>query len=265
VNWSRRSSDKEDVSDAGQSESPEPSIFASMASGFGWGALSALAAAFGGIVGHLAGVWIYPQKYEQIPSILFFIPLGLLLGFFAGLWARLTRPEWLSGRVSIVAFSGIAYAIAMFWYANSHALPPEFLVDFEPYVARAEPCTAATCPQANPPLDWTVEGHVKIRAIRMTGNVDAIFMAAQVEFEGSPQLRRGDRFIEKESFGPKVRLTGDDIVGPHTVRSGQTVSYPIRYSYRTRGGQSRRSIVVSVEYSDTKGGHHQVWRQWEVH
>ena len=242
----------------------EPSLGKTIGSGFAWGVLCAIGTAISAIGGHLAGMWVYPyQMYEQFPMILVFVPLGLIVGFSVGGWARITCPQWTGREMrSVAGLSAGGYAFAMFWYAQAQALPPGFGIGFEPYMARAQPCAPTTCPQENPPLDWTFEGHILITGMRLSGTVDAIEMEGMAETLGTP--RPGDHVILKELKGPTVRLTGDELVGPHEIRSGQRVSYPIRYSYRARSGDSGRKIIVTLHYTDSKGQSRLTNSVWEV-
>src|SRR2546423_10052507 len=85
---------------------PDPPLGMRLLEGFAWGVLCGLAAAAAGFVGHAVGGRLYPQRYEQIPSDFFFIPLGLFLGFVAGAAARLARPRW--GFVQMFAVVAVA-------------------------------------------------------------------------------------------------------------------------------------------------------------
>jgi hypothetical protein len=103
---------------------PEPSLGETIGSGFAWGVLCAIGTGIGAVAGHLAGTWVYPyQLYEQVPTILLFVPLGLIVGFFVAGWARIARPQW-RGRemLSVVGWSAGGYAFAMFWYARTFGL-----------------------------------------------------------------------------------------------------------------------------------------------
>ena len=235
-----------------------------IALGFAWGVLCGIGTGTGAVAGHLLGIWVYPyQKYEQVPTILMFVPLGMMLGFFAGGWARISRPGWAARQMlSVVALSAGAYALAMFGYVQSRALPPGFGLDFEPYKPRASACTPATCPHENPPLDWTIEGHVRVTGMRLSGTVDAI------EMEGMAETRKpsrpGGQYVITEPKGPTVRLAGDDLVGPRDVKSRQSISIPVRYSYRSRSGGTNRKIIVTVHLTDTEGRSRETRSVWEV-
>ena len=231
---------------------PDPSIGVQLAQGFASGLVGAIATGAGALGGDLVGAWLYPQKYEGFPSILLFFPLALIVGFFVGGSARLAKRQWNTGNLlRMAALSGFVAALLMFGRAQSNAKPPQFELSFEPYKPAPERCRPEICPQDNPPLDWTFAGRINVRAIRLSGTVDAIEMTALAVTVGHP--RPGDPVVLAEATGPTLRLSGEDLAGPREIRSGKTVSYPVRYSYRSRQGPSERSIMVRVLYTDTSG------------
>ncbi len=237
---------------------------------FGWGVLCAVAVAVSGFLGHLVGGRVYPQRYEQIPSDFLFIPLGLIVGFVSAATARLARPKWdAAGMLGVVALASMAYAGLMFEYARSRAVPAQVTVTFEPDAGTAVRCDSGACPQVDPPLQWTVQGNVRVQETSgLGGTVDAISLSSYEEVRGRPPTYTREeavRLRELSKFsGPNVRLTGRQIIGAHHVRPNEVVSYPIRYSYRTYSGTSRRSVAVYVEFTDAAGHWAIGIGQWKV-
>ena len=213
----------------------------------GWSLLSAIAVSFGGFFGHRMGTTMYPQRYEGMPSDLFFIPLGLTLGIVVAVMARLSRPMWRAMQMlAMIALASVGYGGLLYQYARTHALPAGFTISFEPDPGDAVRCGAgATCPEASPPLEWSVEGSIRVTASNGLGaTVDSISLA---------------------SFsGPNLRLEGRQIPGPRRIRGFDVVSYPVRYYYRTRSGSAERDIRVHIDFTDITG--HWVGAQglWKV-
>src|SRR5438552_908635 len=80
---------------------------------------------------------------------------------------------------------GAAYAGINFNYAKGRAIPPGILLEFEP-----EPATAKRCDESCPrDTEWTVQGQVRVRAIRVEG------MVARIEIWSSEMPRSGRNTI----------------------------------------------------------------------
>jgi uncharacterized membrane protein YeaQ/YmgE (transglycosylase-associated protein family) len=227
------------------------------AEGLGWGLPCGFAVAVSGFLGHLVGGKLYPQRYEQIPSDFLFVPLGLIIGFVGAATARLAWPQWSARRMfGVVALLTIAYGSLMFDYSRSHAIPERLTVVLEPDPVTAVSCSPAACPQADPPLQWTVQGQLHVHETSgLGGTVNGISLYSNTTTVryGPHQVTREEALEENKFEGPRVRLTGRDIVGAHHVGPNELVSYPIQYSYRTRDGSSRPDVSVYVEFTDAAG------------
>jgi hypothetical protein len=70
------------------------SVATTLIEALGWSVVSAVAVAMVGFYGHRIGSSWYPQRYEGMPSDIFFIPLGFILGVVVADTARLARPMW---------------------------------------------------------------------------------------------------------------------------------------------------------------------------
>jgi len=229
---------------------------ASFEDAFAPGALCGVAAALGGFLGHVAGARLYPQRYEQIPSDFFFLPVGLVLGFICGVTARRAYPKWSTTRMlALVVLSATAYGGFMFGYARSRAVPAQVSITFEPDPGVAVSCDPAACPTADPPFEWTVRGNLRLQETSgLGGTVDAIALASYEERPRRPgTITTQDAQEDNKFAGPNVRLTGRQIAGAHRVRAHEMASYPIQYSYRTRTGGSARAVSVYVEFTDAAG------------
>jgi hypothetical protein len=214
-----------------------------------WGVVGGLTVAVAGFVGHLAGNRLYPQPSEQVPSDLLLVPFGVAAGFFVAATAKLARPQW--GRVEMgvaLVLAAAVYAGMNFNYAKGRAIPAGILLEFDPEPARAERCHAA-CP---PNTEWTVQGYVRVRAIRVEGTITGMEIWS-TEKEPSWGITTTSEFGLARFRGPRVRLAADEIASEHHLKPNDTVAYPIRYSYQNRGAESAREIVVSVQMTDTHG------------
>ena len=119
-----------------------------------------------GFFGHLIGAAMYPQRHEGMPSDLFFIPLGLILGVGVAVTAKISRPMWGAIQMlGVIALASVGYGGLLYQYARSHARPAGFTISFEPDPGVAVRCGGggAACPQANPPLEWSVEGSLRVQ------------------------------------------------------------------------------------------------------
>jgi hypothetical protein len=227
----------------------DPPLGTGLADAPAWRARCALAVAVAGFIGHLAGNRLYPQRSEQVPSDFFLVPFGLLAGFLVAACARLVRPQWGGGEMWRVLFlAAAAYAGMNFNYAKGRAIPPGILLEFEPYTATADRCNAS-CP---PDTEWTVQGSVRVRAIRVEGTITSMeIRSSEMPPSGGNTLTNDPRLFRFR--GPTVRLTASEIAGERHLKPHDVVAYPIRYSYQNRGAESARQLVVSVELTDTHG------------
>lgn len=246
---------------------PVPPLGLRVVEAIAWGVVAALGAAAAGLVGQVfIGARLYPQRYEQIPSFLLLAPLGAILGFFLGAFARLWRPQWNMARMfaALVAIS-VGYGLVMFAYARSNAMPPQLILTFDPYVVDAVACDSSACRQSDPPLLWTVRGSVHVREIGVAGDVDAIVVTSYPDPLEVPRTNSLEEVLDiKRFWGPKVRLTGRDIAGSRHIRPNEVVTFPLDYSYASRDGRSTRDIDVSIEFTDISGQHKIHAARWKV-
>lgn len=229
---------------------------------FGSGALSALAVAVGGFCGLMAGNAMYPQRNQQFPPVLFFVPLGLIAGFIAGGTVRLARPHW--GKLEIAAVLALVYAGLMFNYAKANAGPVHLELTFDPDSGTPGRCDVPACAQANPALEWTVHGTLQLKETSGFGlTLQWIEVSSQPDrtpVEGQDPSRR----LRENIWGPNVKLSGDQITGPRRLRSNQVASYPFQYSYRTGNADSRRIITVQIGFTDGAGRFDTSTARWNV-
>lgn len=223
---------------------------------FGWGIACAVAVAISGFLSHLAGSFVYPQRYEQIPSDFVFVPLGLILGFLTAAIASVTRPHWRgTPMLGVIIVASVVYASFMFEYARGRAIGAGLTITFDPDPGVPVRCETAACPQADPPLEWMVQGTLRVQETNgMGATVNAISMYSSDMSAYSPGPRKVTRAeaIERSRFdGPRVRFEGGEINGARHVRAHDVVSYPITYFYRTRRGEPHRNVAVYVEFTDT--------------
>ena len=232
---------------------------------FVWAMLSGIAVALTGFLARIAGS-LYPQQYEQIPSGLFFVPLGFILGCVGAAAVRLLFPRWSSTRMfAAILLGAVGYGCSMFAYARSRTIPARLTLTFEPDPAIAVACDPRTCPAADPPLEWTVQGHLRLRETAgLGGRVNAITLESHEQLPRRPGTTSLQETRELNRFsGPKVRLTGRDLAVDR-VRPQEWASYPIRYSYRTRSGTAERSVSAYVEFTDAVGHSSVFVGKWNV-
>jgi hypothetical protein len=142
---------------------------------FGLGVACGIASAISGFFGLLIGDSLYPQRYQQIPPALLLVPLGLIVGFVSAGVARLARPRWSLARMfAVVAVLAFSYGGLMFEFSRSNAKSARITVALEPESVSAVRCDA-TCPEMDPPLRWTIHGHVRVQeTFGAGGTVSAI-------------------------------------------------------------------------------------------
>lgn len=233
---------------------PQSSAFMRVLEACAWGVPCAMSVAAGGLFGQLVGARIFPQQYEQIPSFLFFAPLGLVLGFAAGTVIRLARPFWgAPAMFAAVLVAALVYAGLMFDYSRGRAVPSQLRVTFEPSPAIATPCEI-DCAAVDPPLQWSVRGTMRVQETAgLGGSIDYLEIYSAETHEGRHVITR-DEAAELNRFrGPLIQMRSWSIPGTRRVRPGEIASIPIHYSYRTRNGTSERTIVVSVRFTDGAG------------
>jgi hypothetical protein len=220
----------------------------------GWGVLSGLGSGIGGMFGLLFASTLYPQRYSQFPPPLFFVPLGAITGFAAGVLGRLIRRHWSTGQMAtLVVVLTIGYGAVMLNWGRNNAVPAKLTVVFEPNPATAIPCSS-DCPAATPRLQWTVEGTVRVH--------DAAGLGGTIElFELSSH---GPRYSRETVSGPNVGYTPRQLGKPARIRRDEPALYPFRYSYRTYNGLSGREISVTVQFTDSAGHHSTGVGSWSV-
>jgi len=235
------------------------SAAARFAEAFGWGAVCAVAVAGCGFAGHSMANRAYPQPMEQVPSDLLLIPFGLVAGFVVAFIAKLAKPQWTSPEMAgIVFLASIAYAAINGRYAEGRAIPPGLLLEFEPDPATAERCLGS-CP---PGTEWTIKGFAVVRAIRIEATVSYIeITSAEIPVPGRVVWRSNPLFKYR---GPKVRLTGAEIVGERHLKPNDIVKYPITYSYQNMGAESARQVFVLVQTEAAQGYPPTAYRLWSV-
>lgn len=236
--------------------SPPRSLGTRLGDAVGWGIACAVVVAIAGVLSHLAGSFVYPQRYEQIPSDLVFIPLALVLGFIAGVAASLVRPQWRgSPMLVVILVAALIWAAVMFEYARGRAVGAGLAVTFDPNPGVAVSCATVPCPQADPPLEWMLQGTMRVQETNNMGaTVNAISIYSSDRSSYSPAPRRMTRAeaIERSRFdGPRVRFEGREISGTRHIRPHDVVTYPITYFYRTRSGDPQRDVEIYLEFTDT--------------
>jgi hypothetical protein len=116
-------------------------------------------------------------------------------------------------------------------------------------------CGTVACPRADPPLDWMVQGTMRVQETNgMGATVNSISIYSFDRSTYSPVPRRMTRAeaIERSRFdGPRVRFEGREINGTRHVRPHDVVTYPITYFYRTRGGEPLRDVQIYLEFTDS--------------
>jgi hypothetical protein len=240
--------------------SQPPPIGARLGSAFGSGVVAALAIAAAGLAGHLLGNRLYPQPDEQVPSDLLLVPFGLIAGFCVGAGARLVKPRSMTAEIGgVVVLAAFVYGVMNFRYAEGRAIPAGILVDFEPDPATADRCHA-DCP---PNTEWTVQGFVRVRAIRVEGTIVGMTISSTEPPPSGRNTILPDRSLARYR-GPRVRLDAKEIAGDLHLKANDVRRFPIRYSYQNRGAESAREILVNVDMIDTRGYPVDNGRLWHV-
>ncbi len=213
-----------------------------------------------GFAGHMLGNWLYPQPMEQVPSDLLLVPFGFFVGFLIGFVAELFLPASGTGGLwGVLLLVSLAYGGCNYDYAKGRAIPPGILVDFEPYAGTAVGC-GSSCP---PGTEWTVEGQVRVRAVRVEGTVTAMTISSSaLPRDGRNTLTLEEAFAAIK--GPQILLGENDIAGDRHLKPNDVRLYPIRYSYRNRTPESARELFVSVYLADTDGNQQCTTRSWHV-
>jgi hypothetical protein len=214
----------------------------------GWGAVAAGACYLGGLFGLILGGRMYPQRYEQFPIEIFFVPFAGGAGFLITMTARLARAEWRALRMlALVMTLGVISGYVMIRWSRANAREAHFAFTVAPNPVNATPCTPATCPPASPPWQWVVDGTmsidstdtmgVRVQWIEATGYV----RLAPTGYNGSNYLSDAHIRIDPADVARRARTT--------YVRPGMTIQYPLRFFFRNaRTGWKRGvSIIVAVE------------------
>ena len=213
-----------------------------------------------GLLGHVIGNHFYPQPMEQVPSDLLLVPFGAFLGFMAGfIGAATARDVGMSGPAGIVLLVGLLYGGCNYDYAKGRAIPAGILVDFDPEPASAHRCGAA-CP---PGTEWTVEGTVRVRAIRVEGLITGM----RIWSSEMPPKRTNTITIDPSLArfrGPTVLFGERDIPGDPQLKPNAVRLFPIKYSYQNRGAESAREIIVTVYFTGSNGRQDSNGRAWHV-
>jgi hypothetical protein len=246
---------------------PQRSLGTRLGDAVGWGIACAVVVAIAGVVSHLAGSFVYPQRYEQIPSDLVFIPLALILGFIAGATASLVRPQWRGTPMLVVILvAALVWAAVMFEYARGRAIGAGLAVTFEPNPGVPVSCATVRCPEADPPLEWMLQGTMRVQETNNMGatvNAISIYSSDRSYSPGPRRLTRAEA-IERSRFdGPRVRFEGREINGIRHIRPHDVVTYPITYFYRTRSGDPQRDVEIYLEFTDSawrSSGSAVVWK-----
>ena len=235
---------------------PEIPLGTRIGDALGWGIACAIVVAIAGLLSHAVGSFVYPQRYEQIPSDLVFVPLGLVLGFVVGATAGLVRPHW-RGRpmLGVIVVASVVWAGVMFEYARGRAIGAGLSISFDPDPGVPVSCGTVKCPQADPPLEWMLQGTMRVRETNgMGATVKSISLYSSDRSSYLPTPRRMTRAeaIERSRFdGPRVRFEGRDIDGTRHIGPHDMVTYPITYFYRTRSGDPLREVQIYLEFTDT--------------
>jgi hypothetical protein len=225
---------------------PTRALGTRIAEAFGWGMLCGPALAVSGLAALIIASHLFPQRYSQIPVEFLFVPFGFIVGFVLAGAARLVRPQWTVLQMfGVVAVVTVGYGAFIFNWGRNNATAANVTIAFEPDPVRATPCDS-TCPPANPPLQWTVRGRLRVEETAgLGGSVDAIEMTSYT-------FRHG-RLVEGGVQGPHLALAGGQIGGSRRVRPNEPAFYPLKYSYRTSDGDSLRIVSVYVQFTDGAG------------
>lgn len=248
--------------------SPPLSLGTRLGDAVGWGIACAVVVSVAGVVSHGAGSFVYPQRYEQIPSDLVFIPLALILGFIAGAAASVVRPQW-RGRpmLVVIVVAALVWAAIMFEYARGRAVGAGLAVTFDPNPGVPVSCATVRCPQADPPLEWMLQGTMRVQETNNMGatvNAISIYSWDRSSYSPAPGRMTRAEAIERSRFdGPRVRFEGREINGTRQIRPHDVVAYPVTYYYRTRTGDPQRDVEIYIEFTDTawrSSGRAVVWK-----
>ena len=175
---------------------------------------------------------MYPQRYEGMPSDIFFIPLGLILGIVVAVVSRVSRPKWRAAQMlGVIALASVGYGGLLYRSSKSHALPAGLTVSVEPNPGVAVRCDAgATCPPANPPLEWSVEGAIRVELARGIGATVRSISLNLYQMTVYRSRRPTDEEVAADTrfAGPNIDLEGRQIPGPRHLKSDDVGLYPIR-------------------------------------
>jgi hypothetical protein len=213
---------------------------------FGWGVLCGPALAISGLAALIIASRLFPQRSSQIPVEILFVPFGFIVGFVLAGAARIARPQWTALQMfSVVIVLTAGYGAFIFNWGRNNARQAIVTIAFEPDPVSATACDA-TCPPADPPLQWTVQGRLRVEETAgLGGHINAIEMT-------SLTFRHG-RFVDGSIQGPHVTLSGSQIGGSRHVRPNEPAFYPLKYTYRTSDGDSLRVVNVLVHFTDGAG------------
>jgi hypothetical protein len=169
--------------------------------------------------------------------------------------------------LGVIGLASVGYGGFLYEYARSHARPAGFTISFEPDPGVAVTCDGdATCPQANPPLEWSVEGSLRAQVSNGLGaTVKAISLNSyEMTTYGPRRVTREEAVADNRFAGPDINLEGRQLPGPRHVRGNEVVLYPIRYYYRTRSGSAARDIRIHIEFTDDSGHWTGAQALWKV-
>jgi uncharacterized membrane protein YeaQ/YmgE (transglycosylase-associated protein family) len=211
----------------------------------GWGAVCAVAAAISGFLGFAIASTLYPQLHSGFPIALLIIPFGMILGFLAAATTRLVRPLWTAAPMSLTVIGiALVYGALILNWGRGNAREARVIAEIEPEPVIALPCDATLCAPADPPMQWTIQGDLRLQETAgLGGTVNEISITSSPE--GKP--------FKGSVSGPMVYYRAGQIPGTRRVRSGEVNVYPIRYSYRTNNGFPRRTISVGIQFTDRAG------------
>jgi uncharacterized membrane protein YeaQ/YmgE (transglycosylase-associated protein family) len=239
-----------------------------VAAAFGWAITCAFAAAVLGFIGHLLGGRIYPERYQQIPSDFFLVPLGMLVGFIAGGIGRLAAPNWsFGGMFGLVALVSLGYGGAMFQYSRDNATPAKFSVFVDRSPLDAVSCER-DCNALDPPLQWTVLLPLRmVETSGLGGTVDSIELTSSADSSEpeKPQPYSKARAAEASRWrGPSITLTGRQVPGPRHIKPNEEAIYQIPYSYRSPDHSPGRRVSLNVSITDGAGRKTFTYAAWNV-
>lgn len=103
-------------------------------------------------------------------------------------------------------------------------------------------------------MQWTVQGTLHLKETAgLGGRIDVIEVSSH-----------GPQNSNETVSGPSVPYTPRQLGSTDRVRPDEIASYPLRYSYRTDNGASRRIISVYVQFTDSAGHHAVGIGSWTV-